>query len=325
MTSKKYHMSMSPHMHRGVTLPVITSHILMALMLPAIAGVYYFGWCAVKIIVLCTAAAVASEAGMQRLMGKRIAVADGHALLTGLTLSLMLPPGVPWWIAVLGGVVAIVLGKQIFGGLGNAPFHPAVVGWVVLKVSYPGHMTSYMEPLTGGAAFTSALAPAQLPLQIVREDLSELMLYPSWDLLMGLKAGGIGEVFVLGVILGGIFLIARRMIFWTIPVAVLVGAGGFSLLAAWVDPEVYSGPLFHLFNGGLMFAAVFLAADRGTAPVTPAGRILSGLTLGIITMIIRYWGGYAEGVYFAVLLTNALAPIFDRIRPTVYGRVKEVA
>ncbi|MBI4776842.1 MAG: RnfABCDGE type electron transport complex subunit D [Deltaproteobacteria bacterium] len=325
MSAHKFYVSMSPHLHRGMTVSKISRHILVALAPTMLVGVYYFGWSAVKVLLVCMIMAVAGEAGMQRIMGKKITLHDGHALTIGLLLGLMLPPGLPWWGAAVGALIAIVLGKQIYGGLGNNPFNPAAVGWIVLSVSYPGYMDLYHAPLTGLKSFTTSPAAADLPLKLVREDLSELISYPPWDLLIGLKAGGIGEVCILALVLGGLYLILKRVITWHVPVACLGVAWIFSLLFSQIDPETYAGPSFHLLSGGLVFASFFLATDKGTMPVTAPGMLLAGAMVALITMIIRYWGGYVDGVYFAILLTNAVVPLMDRIRPAVYGRVKEVA
>ena len=325
MSAHKYHVSMSPHLHQGVTVSTISKHILVALTPAALVGVYYFGWPAVKVLLICMIVAVASEAGMQRIMGRKITINDGHALTIGLLLGLMLPPGLPWWGAAVGAVIAIVLGKQIYGGLGNNPFNPAATGWIVLSISYPGYMNLFYTPRTGLSSFAASPELAELPLKVVREDLSELLSYPAWDLFIGLKSGGIGEVCVLALLLGGLYLILKRVITWHVPVACLGVAWLFSFLFSHIDPEMYAGPSFHLLNGGFVLASFFLATDKGTTPVTVPGMILAGAMVALITMLIRYWGGHLDGVYFAVLLTNAVVPLLDRIRPAVYGRAKEVA
>jgi electron transport complex protein RnfD len=186
-------------------------------------------------------------------------------------------------------------------------------------------MNLYMQPVTGGASFVSVMQKATLPLEAVRADLSEVLSYPNWDLFIGFKPGAIGEVCILALLLGGVYLLVKRVITWHAPAGCLVGAAVFGLVFHWIDPEVYAGPTFHLLNGGLVLAAFFLATDKGTTPVTERGMVISGLMIGMLTMLIRYLGSYVDGVYFAVLLTNAVTPILDRLRPNVYGRVKEVA
>jgi len=325
MSAQKFHVSMSPHLHTGVAVSTISRNILVALAPTALVGIYYFGWSAVKVLLVCMVVAVACEAGMQRIMGKKITIHDGHALTIGLLLGLMLPSGLPWWAAAVGALIAIVLGKQIYGGLGNNPFNPAAVGWIVLSVSYPGYMNLYQAPRAGLMSFTTSPELADLPLKLVREDLSELLSFPTWELFIGLKAGGIGEVSIAALLLGGLYLILKRVITWHAPVACLGAAWIFCIVFSQIDPEIYAGPSFHLLSGGLVLASFFLATDKGTMPVTVPGMMLAGALVALITMLIRYWGGYVDGVYFAVLLTNAVGPLLDRIRPAVYGRVKEVA
>ena len=316
---------MSPHVHGGVTVSRLMSQTMLALAPAAVVGIYYFGWGAVKNLVVAVLVAVAAEAAMQRIMKKRISVCDGHAALIGLLLALMFPPGLPWWGVALGAVVAIVLGKQIYGGLGNNPFNPAAVGWIVMSVAYPNYMALYYAPQAGGASFLQSPIIEQIPLTVVRGDLSELLSYPWWKLFFGYQAGGVGEVCIAALLLGGIYLIAKGVITWHAPVGAILSAAVFTLLCNSINPEVFAGPSFHLLTGGLVFSAFFLVTDKGTTPVTRQGKLLAGVMVGALTILIRYWGGYPDGVFFAVLLTNAITPLLDRIRPAVYGRVKKVA
>ncbi len=326
MKKNIYHVSLPPHIQAPTDVPSIMRSFIYALIPAAVAGVYYFGYYALIVIILCMASAAGAETAMRRILGRPNTIRDGNALLIGLTLALMLPPGIPWWLCILGPVVAIVLGKQIYGGLGNNPFNPAAVGWVVLKISYPAHMNAYLEPakIWGGLAHGWQIVAT--PLAMVRGDLSEVFEFSNWQLFWGNQAGGIGEVFIAGILAGGIFLLIKRVISWHVPVSFLVSAWIFNLIFYLVDPQTYAPPAFNLLTGGMFFAAVFLATDRtGTIPVTKPGKIMFGVGCGLMVIIIRFWGGYVDGAPFAILLMNAFGPLMDRVRPRVYGRVTESA
>ena len=326
MNKTLYHVSMSPHLQAPTSVSRIMFGFIFALIPALLAGVYYFGFQALIVIVLCAASAVVTEKVVRRIMGRPDTTGDGNALLIGLLLAAMMPPAVPWWLCILGPVIAIVLGKQLYGGLGNNPFNPAVVGWVVLRVSYPEHMQTYLSPERIWGGLVHGWEIVSVPLTLIREDVSEVGAFTLGQLFWGDQPGAIGEVFIAGLIVGGIYLLAKRYITWHAPVSFLVTAWIIGLIANWADPQVYAPPTFHLLTGGIFLGAIFLATDRaGTTPVTSAGKIMFGVGCGLMTMIIRYWGGYTDGVPFAILLMNAFVPIFDRVRPKVYGRVTESA
>ena len=318
-------VSVAPHIQQKVTTSSIMYNTLIALIPALLAGIYFFGLPALKLALICMATAVACEAGMQSLMGRKLAVKNGSGLLLGLLFALICSPELPWWIAVLGTAVAVILGREIYGGLGNNPFNAVLVGWAVVRVSFPSKMLTWImpEPLFGLAPGGYIEYP---PLEVIRTDgIDALMDLPWRDLFIGNVPGTIGTVSVLAILIGGIYLLVRRNITWHIPVSFLASAWLFGLIFWRIDPETYANPTIYLLSGWIFIGAFFLATDKGTVPVTGPGMIIFGIGCGLITMIIRYWGGFTDGVAFAVLLMNAATPLLDRVRPRVYGRVKEVA
>jgi electron transport complex protein RnfD len=326
MKKNLYHVSVSPHLQSPVGVPGIMYSFIYALIPTTLAGIYYFGFRALIVILLCVGSAILSEMAMRRLMGRPDTIKDGNAALIGLLLALVMPPGVPWWLCILGAVVAIVLGKQIYGGLGNNPFNPVAVGWVILRISYPEHMAKYFEPSKIWGGLMHGWEIASPPLALVRGDLSEVFQYTNWQLFWGDQSGAIGEVFIAGILAGGIYLLIKRCITWHVPVAFLASSWIFGLIFYLADPQTYASPNFHLLTGGIFLGAFFLATDRtGTVPVTSRGKIMFGVGCGVMTMIIRSWGVYMDGVLFAILIMNAFVPLLNRMRPKVYGRVIEGA
>ena len=318
-------VSVAPHIQQKITTSSIMYNTLIALVPALLAGIYFFGFPALKLALICMATAVACEAGMQGLMGRKLAIKNGSALLLGLLFALICTSELPWWIAVLGTAMAVILGREIYGGLGNNPFNAVLVGWAVVRVSFANKMLTWMmpEPLFGLAPGGYIEYP---PLEVLKTDgVDALMDLPWLDLFIGNVPGTIGTVSVVAILIGGIYLLARRIITWHIPVSFLASAWLFGLIFWLIDPGTYANPTIYLLSGWIFIGAFFLATDKGTVPVTGPGMIIFGIGCGLITMIIRYWGGFTDGVAFAVLLMNAATPLLDRVRPRVYGRVKEVA
>jgi len=340
----------SPHLHGGDSIRAQMLTVIVALLPASAAAVWFFGWLALLLILLCMGGCIAFEALALRMMGRPQSVlGDGSAALTGLLFALTLPPFTPWWMALLGCAIAIVLSKQIYGGLGYNPFNPALVARIALLVSFPLQMTQWLSPLQAplfdpfslvqsvqllfagpaslGLGF-DALASASPLGQIktewrlgvpVSEALAQLH-YSTLDALVGREAGSIGETSALALMAGGVLLLARHVITWHIPLAYLATVALLAAIFNTIDPAHYAPPLFHLLAGGLLLCALFMATDPVTSPVTPRGKILFGIGCGLLTWVIRTYGGYPEGAMFAVVLMNALVPLFDRyLRPRVYG------
>lgn len=316
-------VSSSPHVRTEQSTRKIMHHVILALLPGALVGVYFFGFPALFTTILAIAACLATEWACFRWMGTKGELGDGSAILTGLLLAMNLPSNSPWWMTILGSAVAIFIGKQLYGGLGYNPFNPALVARVFLLISFPVQMTTWPtpSPLFGGAHADATTAAT--PLGIIKTDgLAKLGDLHYMDYFMGNVGGSLGEVSAIALLLGGIYLIARRIITWHIPVSFLVTTLVFCSIFWGVNPQKYADPLFHLVTGGLVLGAFFMATDYVTSPMTPKGMLIFGFGCGLLTALIRLFGGYPEGVSFAILLMNALTPLIDRYsQPTKFGLV----
>jgi electron transport complex protein RnfD len=258
---------------------------------------------------------------------------DGSALLTGLLLALCLPPGFPIWMAFIGGIVAIGMGKMIWGGLGQNVFNPALVGRAFLQAAFPTAITTWTLPGTGFFSLkgTNAAIPfyqgenvdaitAATPLAQMKFEQTST---PLVELLLGNTAGSLGETSAILFLLAGIYLIIRKIINWRVPVSILVTVFLFGGLFYLINPEIYPSPLFMLFSGGLLLGTFYMATDLVTSPITPKGLWWYGIGIGILVVLIRLWGGLPEGVMYAILLMNAATPLLNRatkIKPYGHGR-----
>jgi electron transport complex protein RnfD len=314
MQNNNFIVSMSPHIRGGMSIEKMMRTFIIGLIPTAVVAIYLFGIKSLIIMVLSMATAVIVETAIERITNKRPTYRDHHAILIGLLLALILPPSVPWWIPVIGASVAIILGKLVFGGLGNYPFNPVLVAWVVLKLSWSDRMTLFFEPHTQTQILT--------PLMAVKEDPSLFYSYDMLELFLGNKAGPIGTVCGLAVLIGGIFILWRGIIRWHIPLSFLLGVAIFSAILHSINPDVYPPVIFHLISGGLLLAVFFLAPEPVTSPVTPKGMLLFGFLAGVLTMIIRMWGAYPDGTFYAILIMNAATPLFNHLKPKAYGRIE---
>ncbi|QCQ23301.1 RnfABCDGE type electron transport complex subunit D [Desulfoglaeba alkanexedens] len=322
-------VSMPPHVHAGYSIRRMMTDMLIALLPCIFAGWFFFGVRAVWIVALCAVTAPVTEALWLKALRRPVYAADGSAVVTGVLLGLVLSPEVPWWCAVLGTVTAIIVGKELYGGVGSHPFSSVLVGWAFVFISY-GVLLEYFPP----AEPRGLLAPGgileyppqdTLKLYPGPEGLAILQDVPLMDLFLGNVPGTAGTTSVLAVLVGGLYLLARRVIRWHIPVFFVLSTYVFAFISWKLDPAASAPPLVHVLSGWVMLGGFFLATERGTCPVTVPGMILYGIGCGCLTMIIRIWGTYMEGVPFAILLMNGMTPILDRLRPKVIGRVKEVA
>jgi len=317
-----YTLSYSPHVRRPITIQSIMRDVLLALLPATAVGVYLFGLPAVGVLALSTAACVATEWACQRLMRVPVTVMDGSAAVTGLLLGLTMPPRAEWWLCVVGAVAAIGLGKHVFGGLGYNPFNPALLGRVVLLISFPAQMTAFYAPGDRGLDAMTTATPLGLlhEARIRALSVGDAVHTDLWAAFWGGIPGSIGETSAAAILVGGLFLLWRRHITWDIPTSML---GTIALVAgasAWINPDRYLSAPFHLLTGGAMLAAFFMATDMVTSPLTTKGKLIFGTGCGLLTIVIRQWGGYAEAVSFAILLMNAAVPIIDRYTaPRLYG------
>ena len=328
----------SPHLPVSGSVTAMMQRVLIAL-LPGIACVIWlFGWGIVINILLASLTALLAEAAMLALRKRPVTtLRDGSALLTGVLLALALPPLAPWWIPVIGSLFAIVIAKQLYGGLGYNPFNPAMAGYVVLLISFPLELTLWSAPgMQPGFADTlvyvfSGNLPAEQTLDSLtmatpmdsiktRLGLSETLSEMRGSPVFGSFAGAGWEWINLWFLVGGLWLLQMRVIQWQIPVGMLTGLAFIAFVFYAVNPDIYSTPLFQLFSGAAMLGAFFIATDPVSACTTPRGRLYYGLGIGLLTYIIRTWGGYPDGVAFAVLLMNMAAPTIDHYtRPRVFG------
>ena len=301
MDDLKLVVSPSPHIRDNDTTEKAMFAVLVALLPVLAASIYFFRFDAVRLVLLSAAAAIATEAIFQRLRKQPIRVGDGSALVTGVLLALIVPPSLPSWMMILGAIFAISIGKMIFGGLGQKPFNPALVGRAILAVSFVTAMTaSWVPPVD---TFTSAT-----PLMLGEGAVS----IP--DLFFGSVAGSLGETSALAILLGGIYLFYRGYLDYRVP----VGIFGAVVIMALATGQ---SPIFHLLSGSVLFGAVFMATDPVTSPITKVGRWIYGLGIGVIIMLIRTWGSHTEGVVYAILLMNAVTPLINRwTRPRIYGQ-----
>ncbi len=314
-------VSTSPHARSKDTVAIIMYCVLLAILPTSLAGVYFFGIKALIIILIGTLGAVATEALVQPLLGQKISIMDGSAAVTGLLLALTLPPTTPWWMVLVGAAIAIIIGKLIYGGLGNNPFNPALIGRVVLLVSWPVQLTRWQKPVFLFSKTIDTITTAS-PLGILKDKgAAHIANIRLLDLFLGNRAGCIGEVSVLLILLGLGYLIWKGYVTWHIPVCCLGTVFLFSGIFWLINPAQYANPLFHLFSGGLMFGACFMATDMVTSPITTKGMMIFGAGAGLITIIIRLFGGYPEGISFAILFMNAVCPLIDKYTmPKGFGR-----
>lgn len=307
-------VSPSPHIHRRRTVNACMWHVIIALVPAAATALYFFGLGAAIVMAVAIVACVGSEWLISRYMlGKKDAAPSVAALLTGLLLAMNLPSNLPWWTVVIGSVVAIGIGKMAFGGLGCNIFNPALTGRVFLLLSYPALMTSWPLPGQGAMTYTDAVTGATT-LGALKMGTIDPSAVDVIDNAMGNVGGSLGEVGAIALLIGLVYLLVTRVITWHIPVSILATVALFS----WA---VGAPVAIELLSGGLLLGAIFMATDYVTSPMTPAGMIIYGVLIGLLTMIIRLWGAYPEGVSFAILLANGVVPLINRyVKPTRFGR-----
>lgn len=314
--STTFIVSSSPHIYAKEDVSYAMRQVIFALIPATLVGTYLFGLYAFIVILVSIFSAVIWEGIALLIRRKSLHILkDFSAVVTGLLLALTLPPNVPLWIPVVGTAVAILLAKQVFGGLGENFLNPALVGRAFLLSSWPQIMTSWVQPQNG--FFWMSNITTATPLAIEKLNLAGYSLPNYWNLFIGNRAGCIGETSVLVLLLGGIWLVYKKIIDWKIPFSYILTVFIFSLLFG-------KDPLFHVLSGGLFLGAFFMATDWVTTPLTSLGRVIFGIGAGFFTIVIRFWGSYPEGVSYGILVMNALTPLIDKlIRPRRFGEVKK--
>ena len=303
-------VSSSPHLRSKISTSWLMHQVIISLIPAVCASIILFNWRACFVISLSVLSCVISEEIILRIRKKPSAIKDGSAFLTGLLLALTLPPTVKWYEVILGGFFAIFFGKQIFGGLGQNIFNPALVGRAFLAAAYPQDLTTWIKP------FHFEAITCATPLALRKFD---HVITPVKDLFLGTTGGCLGETSALCLILGGIYLLVRRVIDWRIPLSMILTVSFISSIFYFLNP-LNGSVLFHLFSGGFLLGAFFMATDPVTTPVTKKGRFVFGIGCGILIMIIRYFGGLPEGVMYSIIFMNAFVPLINRLTfPKPFG------
>jgi electron transport complex protein RnfD len=328
-------VSGSPHVHGTNSTRRIMLDVLVALFPATLVAFVVFGLGALKVVTLSIISCVFAEWFIQKFLIKgESTLGDLSAIVTGLLLGLNLPSTLPWYTIILGSFFAIGVAKMAFGGLGNNIFNPALVGRVFLLISFPAQMTIFAKPLETSKMFflngfrgmsqtaVDAVTSAT-PLSALAEGGISAVSPNYFDYFIGVMGGSLGEISALALLVGGIYLLIRKVINWRIPVIYILTVFVFTGILWLINPTQFANPLFHILTGGLMLGAIFMATDMVTSPMTKAGMVVFALGCGILTVIIRVFGSYPEGVSFAILIMNAFVPLINRgFRPKMYGKEK---
>ena len=323
MDSQKLVISPAPHVHGSNDTRRLMGDVLLALLPALVVSVLAYGWQAFVVTAFSVACCVLVEWAVQKFLLKGPStLGDMSAIVTGVLLGFNLPANIPLGLVAVGAIVAVGIGKMTFGGLGKNPFNPALVGRVFLLVAFPVAMTSFPEAV-GAVSGATPLAMAKEALK-TGVPVAEVM--QSVDLSamsLGMRSGSLGEISVVALLVGFVWLLVRRVISWHIPVCVLGTMALFSGIMWLISPAEYMNPLFHLLSGGAVLGAVFMATDYVTSPMTKKGMVIYAVGIGVITMLIRLWGPYPEGMSFAILIMNSVVPLIDKyVRPKRFGVVK---
>ena len=320
-------VSLSPHVHGGDSVQKNMYGVLIALIPAFLVSLYFFGLGALIVTATSVAACLFFEWAIGKFLMKKetTTICDGSAVITGVLLAFNLPSNLPIWIIILGALFAIGVGKMSFGGLGNNPFNPALAGRVFLLLSFPVQMTSWpvVGQLTSYTDAMTAATPLNLMKQIAGGNIEALKDLPSsFDLLIGNNGGCLGEVSALALLLGLAYMLWKKIITWHIPISILATVFVFSGIMHLVDPELYVSPVLQLLTGGLMLGAIFMATDYVTSPMSKKGMLIYGVCIGLLTVIIRLFGAYPEGMSFAILIMNAFTPLINTYcKPKRFGEV----
>lgn len=320
-------ISGSPHNQSNLTVSKIMWGVVLALMPAFMVSLWYFGFGALITIAIAVITCVATEfLATKYILNQKPTIQDGSAVITGLLLAFNVPSNIPWWQIVIGSIFAIAVVKISFGGLGKNPFNPALAGRVFMLISFPVDMTSWPLPIQNRFVIADAIT-GPTSLGMVKEGLKngeamdKIMGQIDYlNLSLGNVGGSLGEVSAIALVIGGLYLLFRKIITWHIPVSYILTVAIFSGILWLINPNEFINPLFHILAGGLLLGAIFMATDMVTSPMTPAGMLIFGLGCGILTVLIRVWGAYPEGVSFAILLMNAATPLINKgIKPKRFG------
>jgi electron transport complex protein RnfD len=329
----KLNVSLSPHVKDKDSVPKIMYGVIIALIPALLVSVYFFGLDALRVQAIAIVSCILFEWLIQRFLIKgQNTIPDGSAVLTGMLLAFNVPANLPWWIMVIGALVAIGIGKMSFGGLGKNPFNPALVGRVFMLISFPVQMTSWPKVSVLNFSGVDAETGAT-PLAIMKEglangdkvsDIMSSMPTSLVDMMTGEMGGSLGEISAIALLIGGIYMLWKKIITIHIPLSIFASIALFAGIMNLINPADYAGPAFHLLTGGVMLGAIYMATDMVTSPMSKKGMWIYGIGIGVITVAIRVWGAYPEGISFAILIMNAFVPLLNNsMKPKLFGAVKE--
>ena len=328
MSTQPIIISASPHVHSDRTSKKLMYDVVIALIPALLVSLYVFGIGALMVTAVAVISCLSFEYLIQKYVLKTaVTINDGSALLTGILLAFNVPSNLPVWMIIVGSLVAIGVAKSSFGGLGFNIFNPALVGRVFLLVSFPVQMTTWPSPVVNQTTMADAVTGAT-PLGVIKEGLMQgetitglsTQIPSTIDMFLGITGGSIGEMSALALILGGIYLISKKVITWQIPIIVLTTMVILTGIFWSIDSEQYANPLFHIITGGAMLGAFFMATDPVTSPMSKKGMVIFAIGIGLITVVIRLFGAYPEGVSFAILIMNAFVPLINTyFKPKRFG------
>ena len=322
MTENLPIVSSSPHIHTKQTTKSVMTDVLIALIPAFLCGIVYFGMRSLYIVAISVIACVGFEYLWQKITKRPITISDGTAMVTGVLLAMNVPATAPWWMLVIGSFVAIIIAKQLFGGTGHNFINPALAGRAFMLASWPVLMTKWAEPFTLGFKVPVDMISSATPLAILKGT-AEGELPALLDMFIGNIGGCIGETSAIAILIGGIYLVARKIISPRIPLCFIGTVAVLSFLFSSGDMSATQSMLYSILSGGLMLGAVFMATDYVTSPMTGKGQVIMGIGCGVITFVIRRFGGYPEGVSYAILLMNIVTPLIDKYCiPKKFGAVK---
>jgi electron transport complex protein RnfD len=305
-------VSTSPHIKSDESVRKIMVSVIVTLIPAVVFSVYQFGLYVLAMYAVSVATSLVSEYLVVRWRRRPFTLNDGSAALTGMLLVMVLPPKFPLYGVAIGAVVSIVIGKQIFGGLGYNIFNPALIGRAFLAAAYPVWITTWVDPRIGVGTGTGATPLAQMKFDAI--------MTPVADLFLGRIAGSVGEMSSLLLLIGAVYLIVKRYVAWRIPLSIFVTVSLLGGIFHLINPGRFPNPLFHLFAGGLMIGALYMATDMVSSPITEKGKVYFGVGIGVLVIVIRLFGGLAEGVMYAILFMNALVPLINRgTKPRIFG------
>lgn len=327
---RKLIVSPSPHIHSKDTTHVLMRDVLIALLPSLLVSIYFFGFSAIMLVLLGAGSCVLVEYVVSKyLLKTKPTISDLSAVVTGVILALNLPPNSPWWIILIGSVFAIGVAKMSFGGLGQNLFNPAIAGRVFLLISFPTYMTDWSVPTSWFRPGIDASTGAT-PLAVVKEGLANGMTidqiyqandFTYFEMLFTKIGGSVGEVSAFALILGFIYLLVRRVIKPYIPLSIILTIAVVSGIFYMVDPQHYTDPIFNILTGGVLLGSIFMATDYVTSPMGKTAMVIYGIGIGLITVIIRFFGSYPEGISFAILIMNSVVPLLNKyVKPRKFGR-----